>query len=102
MERNANQAPAYDFDEVGTQPEYPRDAECLKDNVDFYPVGTKGKLALMHEQQAKQICRVCPVIDACLEGALERGEQYGVWGGTSEEERKLIRRQRRALRKSNK
>lgn len=30
---------------------------------------------------AKRICADCPVIAECLEGALERHEPYGVWGG---------------------
>ena len=30
---------------------------------------------------AKRICAECPVIADCLEGALERHEPYGVWGG---------------------
>lgn len=31
--------------------------------------------------RARAICRECPVMEACLEGALERGEPWGVWGG---------------------
>ena len=31
--------------------------------------------------QAKSLCRRCPVRVACLAGALERGEPWGVWGG---------------------
>ena len=31
--------------------------------------------------RAKQICAMCPVIADCLEGALERREPWGVWGG---------------------
>jgi WhiB family redox-sensing transcriptional regulator len=31
--------------------------------------------------RAKDICSTCPVIDACLEGAQERREPWGVWGG---------------------
>ncbi len=31
--------------------------------------------------EAKRICAGCPVADACLEGALERREPWGVWGG---------------------
>ena len=31
--------------------------------------------------KAKQICALCPVMAECLEGALERREPWGVWGG---------------------
>jgi WhiB family redox-sensing transcriptional regulator len=31
--------------------------------------------------RAKTICSECPVIAPCLEGALERREPWGVWGG---------------------
>lgn len=30
---------------------------------------------------AKSLCRTCPVRTACLAGALERREPWGVWGG---------------------
>jgi len=30
---------------------------------------------------AKTICRECPVMDACLDGARQRREPWGVWGG---------------------
>jgi WhiB family redox-sensing transcriptional regulator len=32
-------------------------------------------------EQAKVLCRVCPIREACLEGALARREPWGVWGG---------------------
>ena len=32
-------------------------------------------------EQAKRLCRECPVRGACLEGALARREPWGVWGG---------------------
>jgi WhiB family redox-sensing transcriptional regulator len=32
-------------------------------------------------EQAKLLCRVCPIREACLEGALARREPWGVWGG---------------------
>lgn len=46
------------------------------------------------------MCADCPVIDACRQHALEVQEQYGVWGGLSEEERLvLLNRGRRSLRR---
>lgn len=30
---------------------------------------------------AKALCHTCPVREACLEGALDRREPWGVWGG---------------------
>lgn len=32
-------------------------------------------------EQAKALCRACPLRDGCLAGALEREEPWGVWGG---------------------
>jgi WhiB family redox-sensing transcriptional regulator len=32
-------------------------------------------------EQAKALCRDCPVQEMCLAGALERREPWGVWGG---------------------
>lgn len=43
-------------------------------------------------QRAKAICQHCPVITECREYAIGAGEEWGVWGGLSERERrKLIR-----------
>jgi WhiB family redox-sensing transcriptional regulator len=47
--------------------------------------GTMTGLFFSEELQdiarAKDICAKCPVIAPCLEGALERREPWGVWGG---------------------
>lgn len=32
-------------------------------------------------ESAKALCQDCPVQSLCLEGALERREPWGVWGG---------------------
>jgi WhiB family redox-sensing transcriptional regulator len=32
-------------------------------------------------EQAKALCRQCPLIEGCLAGAIEREEPWGVWGG---------------------
>lgn len=44
---------------------------------------------------AKRICAECPVKDPCREYALENRIDHGVWGGTSERERRRILRSRR-------
>ena len=40
---------------------------------------------------ARRVCRECPVAAACLDWALTHHE-FGIWGGTSEEERAVLRR----------
>ncbi|GAA4822124.1 WhiB family transcriptional regulator [Actinomycetospora corticicola] len=61
----------------------------------FFPVGTEGPGA---EQltAAKFICGTCPLQAACLRWALDTGQEAGVWGGTSEEDRRDMRRARLA------
>jgi WhiB family transcriptional regulator, redox-sensing transcriptional regulator len=43
---------------------------------------------------AVKVCRGCPVRPDCLEFALNDTNQYGVWGGLTEDERKELRRRR--------
>jgi hypothetical protein len=74
------------------------DGEALCAEVDpelFYPeVGNSA-------HAAKTICRRCAVIDQCLEWALENGEQWGVLGGLSPEERAALRKRRPPVRRGN-
>jgi WhiB family redox-sensing transcriptional regulator len=44
---------------------------------------------------ARRICATCPVQEPCLEHALENRIDHGVWGGTSERQRRRILRARR-------
>jgi WhiB family redox-sensing transcriptional regulator len=46
-------------------------------------------------EEARAICAMCPVRQACLEHALAHREREGVWGGCTERERRRIVRQRR-------
>ncbi len=41
---------------------------------------------------ARANCRACPAMAECLERALDSNEQWGVWGGLTTPERKMIRR----------
>ncbi len=44
-------------------------------------------------QKAKTICFGCPLRGACLEDALERRTEFGIWGGyTPQERRTMLRR----------
>jgi WhiB family transcriptional regulator, redox-sensing transcriptional regulator len=45
--------------------------------------------------RARKICGGCAVADACLEYALDNRIDHGVWGGTSERERRRILKRRR-------
>jgi WhiB family redox-sensing transcriptional regulator len=42
--------------------------------------------------RAKMICRGCEVRGECLEYALGRDEQFGIWGGLSVRERHALKR----------
>jgi WhiB family redox-sensing transcriptional regulator len=57
----------------------------------FFPVGTSGP-ALLQIAEAKTVCRRCPVVTECLTWALESGQDAGVWGGMSEDERRALKR----------
>lgn len=57
----------------------------------FFPVGTTGQ-AVEQIEAAKAVCFACPSQVACLEFALASNQDSGVWGGTSEEDRRHLRR----------
>ncbi|MEY4130775.1 MAG: hypothetical protein RLZZ31_899 [Actinomycetota bacterium] len=48
-------------------------------------------------ENAKKICATCPVIEECLSYALDNRIDHGVWGGTSERQRRRILRSRRSV-----
>ena len=63
----------------------------------FFPIGTTGPAAIQ-VAEAKAVCRRCPSLDPCLRWALETGQDAGVWGGTSEDERRALKRRSTRLR----
>lgn len=74
---------SYDWQYDGSCAELPSDIFFLPDNL-------RAQAKLLHESRAKQICGGCPVRQRCLEHALSVKEPYGVWGGTSPEDRAAI------------
>ena len=72
--------------------EWRRTAACRDTDPDlFFPVGTTGP-AIEQIANAKAVCRQCDSQTACLEFAIATNQDSGIWGGTSEEERRNIRR----------
>ena len=65
---------------------------CHESDPDvFFPVGTTG-IALEQIETARRICGACIVADECLEFALATNQESGVWGGTTEDERRRLRK----------
>jgi WhiB family redox-sensing transcriptional regulator len=73
------------------------EAACRDVDPDlFFPIGPTGS-GLRQVDEAKRICRTCPAQAQCLAWALDHGVTDGVWGGTTEDERRAIRRLPRRL-----
>jgi WhiB family redox-sensing transcriptional regulator len=69
-------------------------AACSDPSVDpelFFPIGNTGP-ALLQIEEARAVCRRCDVRETCLTWALESGQDAGVWGGLSEDERRALKR----------
>jgi WhiB family transcriptional regulator, redox-sensing transcriptional regulator len=61
----------------------------------FFPVGVTG-MAIEQIDAAKAFCNTCESKEACLEFAITTNQEYGVWGATTEDERRVLRRVWRA------
>lgn len=68
-------------------------AACRDDDPElFFPIGKVGPAAQQAEQ-AREVCRGCPAIGYCALFAFEAGQDSGVWGGMTEDERRALKRQ---------
>jgi len=66
-------------------------AACQSADPDlFFPISVAGP-ARVQVERAKAVCAGCPVRSDCLRYALAAGPLQGVWGGLTEEERRLLR-----------
>lgn len=77
--------------------DWPQNARCLGMPTAFFfadgaPPAERGR----SDEEAKSVCKPCPVRRACLVHALQRPETYGVWGAATAAERRhmLVRRSR--------
>lgn len=87
---NSNLNPTYD------QWEWQLNGACRHEDPDsfFLEYLERGPSKRKKEQKAIAICNTCPVIQQCREHALRVPEIYGVWGGLTEEQRRIILRKR--------
>lgn len=70
-------------------------AACRDEDPElFFPITETGPGARQVDR-AKAVCARCPVRERCLEYALERGLDHGIFGGTTETERRALRRRGR-------
>ncbi|MEU0984700.1 WhiB family transcriptional regulator [Streptomyces griseus] len=71
---------------------------CRDEDPDlFFPIGISGP-AIAQAEEAKAVCRTCPVMQECLDWALGSGQDHGVWGGTDEHDRRRLHRRAVRLR----
>jgi WhiB family redox-sensing transcriptional regulator len=69
-----------------------QDQAACRNNDDFNFFPARGE----DTKSSKQLCSSCEVSKDCLEYAMWSGENFGIWGGTSERERRKLRQQRLA------
>jgi WhiB family redox-sensing transcriptional regulator len=59
----------------------------------FWPQG-ESVAARKQAEEAKTVCAKCPVRLQCLEWAVEARQDFGVWGGMTERERRVLHRRK--------
>ncbi|WP_423202717.1 WhiB family transcriptional regulator [Mycobacterium lehmannii] len=67
-------------------------ARCrgLPTEIFFAAEGERGQRRVAREEQAKRVCRPCPVQPDCLRYALTAVEPWGIWGATTPTERQRL------------
>jgi WhiB family transcriptional regulator, redox-sensing transcriptional regulator len=60
----------------------------------FFPISSTGA-GEAHVARAKAVCARCPIRQGCLDYAIDSHQAHGIWGGTSEDERRRIAARRR-------
>jgi WhiB family redox-sensing transcriptional regulator len=81
-----------DFEEFGAPP-------CSESDPDSFfsedrPDGNMqlNRLAYPMEREAKMVCSGCPYKMRCFEYAMKNADMQGIWGGTTEQERRRFKR----------
>lgn len=89
-------------------PAWQQEGECARlyadgrnvyDPESFFPIGNTGP-AIRQIAEAKAVCCRCEVVETCKRWAMDTGQDAGVWGGLSEDERKSLKRRDARLRRA--
>ena len=67
-------------------------AVCAQTNPDLW-FAEEGNYQASIE--AKKVCQTCPVVQQCLEYAIDNNILYGIWGASTLRERQAVKRRRR-------
>lgn len=85
-------SPATSATSTDTGDDWRHRAACLGEDPElFFPIGNTGT-SLIQIEEAKAVCRRCPVMDTCLHWALDTRQDAGIWGGLSEDELRAAKR----------
>jgi WhiB family redox-sensing transcriptional regulator len=76
-------------DTLETAGQWVKQGACKDDPDAMFPGSLPAEI-----EDAKAVCRRCPVVQQCRKWALDTREPFGVWGGMSEKERANLLRQR--------
>jgi WhiB family redox-sensing transcriptional regulator len=71
--------------------DWQRRAACRDEDPELFFPTSPAAAAIW---SARAVCRRCPVEGDCLRWALDTGQDHGVWGGMTEEERRDARAER--------
>ena len=77
------------------EPRFYENPACATVGGDFwFPKNETAGSNTTEVALAKSICRRCPHQEECAEWGIQK-EDFGIWGGLNEGQRRLVRRKRR-------
>jgi len=81
--------------DLGALPKDPAPPDLWQDRAACFGIDPDTFFPISEEEAgpALAFCGVCRIREECLSWALRNGERYGVWGGTTEQQRRRIQRQ---------
>jgi len=75
-----------------SRPDWRADAACRDADPELFFPDDDIRSARAQVKTAKLICRGCRVSATCLSWALADGQEAGIWGGLTEDERRRLHR----------